>query len=99
MACPKTSSIHSLASSSVKPLHALGGGTRQIFNVQNSNKLNFADVFLQRKLSQWKTIPGDEPIMYVNSQTLRQESVKKHFCQCGFHKKTGKYSQAVAHLA
>ena len=33
------------------------------------------------KLSKWKPIPGDEPIMYIDSQTSRQESVQKHFYQ------------------
>ena len=55
---------------SSKPLHALGGGTRRVFNVQNSNKLNFAELFLQSKLSKWKPIPEDKHIMYVNSKIL-----------------------------
>ena len=92
---------------SSKPLHALGGGTRRVFNVQNSNKLNFANIFLLSKLDTLKSIagdeipgdePGDEPNLYINSKMSRQESVQKRFYQCGYHKKTGKCARAVPHL-
>ena len=40
-ACPTAYSIHSSASSSNKPLPALGGGIRRVFNVRNSDKISF----------------------------------------------------------
>ena len=57
-------------------------------------------MFIQSKLDLLQPIPGDEPIMYVDSKISRsrEESVQKRYYQRGYHKKTGKYASAVEHL-
>ena len=57
-------------------------------------------MFIQSKLDLLQPIPGDEPIMYVDSNISRsrEESVQKRYYQRGYHKKTGKYASAVEHL-
>ena len=54
-----------------------------------------------KKLSQWKPVPGDEPIGYVDSQKSRQESVQNRFYQRELSKKIGigRYARSITHLA
>ena len=44
------------------------------------------------------SIPGDEPIKYVDSQTSKKDSIQKCFYPSGLHRKSGRYAWEFDHL-